>query len=83
MRSKMNTITIPGTMYARITDGRIEGFCFQPAAADAGYFGEAFHPFNWDGECEITEDEFSDMVADKLMLPTDRHSSSFVCEWQS
>lgn len=83
MRVECDTLRVPGTMYARFADGKLTGFTFTPAAADAGYFGEAFEVWHWDGECTITHEEFSNMVSDVLTISQDQKSAHFVCEWES
>jgi len=72
-----STIHIPGQLTAKIRNGRVIGYVFDIAANDAGYFGDAFNLIEGD---EMTEDEFSDLVADSLMSTQDCKSAFFSVE---
>ena len=65
-------IFIPGRLTAKIENGRITGYVFDIAANDAGYFGDAFQIIEGD---EMTDNDFSDVVADSLMITQDRKSA--------
>jgi hypothetical protein len=74
-------IQVPGRLIARVRHGRIVGYIFIPAAADAGYFGEAMMVVS--GEPEFGQDEFFDMVCDSLSFSEDHSVAYFSSEWQS
>lgn len=67
-----STVQIPGTLTAKIENGRIVGYVFDIAANDAGYFGPAFVHYEGD---EVTDDQMSDAIADSLMFTQDRKSA--------
>jgi hypothetical protein len=73
-------VFVPGTLMATIEHGRIVNYTFTPAAADAGYFGDAITV--WDGE-DITSEEFFDLVSTSLTFSYNSQSAFFACEWQS
>jgi hypothetical protein len=64
-----STIFIPGRLTAKIENGRITGYVFDIAADDAGYFGDAFQIIEGD---DMTDTDFSDVIADSLMITQDR-----------
>ena len=72
-----STIIIPGTLTAKIENGRITGYVFDIAANDAGYFGKTFHLIEGD---ELNEEQMSDLVADTLMISQDRQSAYMTVE---
>ena len=66
-------VQIPGEMIATIENGRITGYTFSPAAANAGYFGPEI--INIEGD-KINSEEFFDLVSDSLVK-----SAFFIAEW--
>lgn len=77
----MNSLVkIPGTLTARVVNGRIAGYSFLISANDAGYFGEPFICIDGD---EITHDDFSDMVDDAVTISNDNQSAFILVELES
>jgi hypothetical protein len=72
-----STIHIPGSLTAKIENGRITGYVFMIAANDAGYFGPAFRLFDGD---EVTDEQMSDLIADTLTISQDRQSAFMTVE---
>lgn len=72
-----STIHIPGSLTAKIENGRITGYVFMIAANDAGYFGPAFRLFDGD---EVTDEQMSDLIADTLTISQDRQSAFITVE---
>jgi len=75
-----STVMVPGTLFAKVEYGRIVGFTFSPAAADAGYFGDEITVYDGD---DIEADKFFDLVSNMLSITQDKQSAVFACEWQS
>lgn len=72
-----STINIPGTLTAIVKNGRVVSYVFDFAANDAGYFGPAFITIEGD---EMSDDVFSDAIADSVMLSQDGQSGFFSVE---
>ena len=74
----MTKVEIPGIMTARVMYGNIVGFDFMPWGAFAGYFGPSMTITEGP---EILEDNFWDMVANKLTHDYYPKSSTITCHW--
>lgn len=72
-------VQIPGQMIATIENGRITGYTFTPAAADAGYFGPDI--FHLEGD-KISSEDFFELVSQTLATSQDKKSAFFVAEWE-
>jgi hypothetical protein len=72
-------VYIPGSMIATIGEhGRITGYTFTPAAADAGYFGDKIVVAEGD---DIESKDFFDLVYSSLTF-TSNNSAVFTTEWE-